>query len=58
MPDILITGLDEKIVALLGERAASYGRALEDEARHILEDALEWDRRHRIFWKGAERRVN
>ena len=39
MTQILIRGLDEKMVAQLKERAKRNGRSLEGEARSILETA-------------------
>ncbi len=39
MAQILIRGLDEKVVARLKSRANSNGRSLEGEARSILQSA-------------------
>lgn len=39
MAQILVRGLEDKVVARLKDRAASHGRSLESEARTILESA-------------------
>lgn len=39
MAQILIRGLEDKVVARLKDRAAAHGRSLESEARSILESA-------------------
>jgi plasmid stability protein len=43
MISLAITGLDDALVERLRESAASHGRSAEDEARAILESALESD---------------
>ncbi|MBY0335997.1 MAG: hypothetical protein K2X11_05245 [Acetobacteraceae bacterium] len=46
MGQITITGLDERVIASLTERAAAAGRTVEDEARAVLlRDAQEVQRR-------------
>ena len=39
MAQILVRGLDDRVVAVLKDRARTHGRALESEARTILESA-------------------
>ncbi len=39
MAQLLVRGLEEKVVARLKDRATSHGRSLESEARSILESA-------------------
>jgi antitoxin FitA len=39
MAQILVRGLEDKVVARLKERAIMHGRSLESEARTILESA-------------------
>ena len=44
MAQILVRGLDEKIVARLKSQAKVHGRSLESEARSILETAAGFSR--------------
>jgi plasmid stability protein len=39
MPEILVRGLDDKTVKRLKERARRSGRSLQQEVKHILEQA-------------------
>ena len=39
MPDILVRGLDAKVVKRLKERARQHGRSLQGEAKLLLEQA-------------------
>ncbi len=40
MGQLLISGLDPQVMAVLGNRAASHGRTIEGEARQILTEAI------------------
>ena len=43
MASITIRNLDDEVKIRLRVRAASHGRSMEEEARHILRDAVERD---------------
>jgi plasmid stability protein len=45
MPDLLVRGVDEKLVRALKERAGAHGRSAEAEHRAILAEALARPRR-------------
>jgi len=45
MPNLLVRGVDERIVQALKARAGSHGRSVEAEHRDILAQALEGPRR-------------
>ena len=41
MASLLLRNLEDSVKARLRVRAAEHGRSMEDEARHIIRDALE-----------------
>ena len=40
MSQLIISGLDDQLLNILGARAASHGRTVEGEARQILTEAV------------------
>jgi len=53
MPDLLLSDVPEELVRALEQRAATHGRAAEDEHRTILIEALRPRANQADFWERA-----